>query len=81
MLKSITFNVVGDQPLVCESCEGRVERALKALQGVGRVRARASDQRIEVLFDPALLEPSAIAKRIDEAGYQTSVEPFPQDPG
>ena len=71
MFKSITFEVVGDQKLHCESCERRVERLLKGLQGVGKVRAQAGNQRIEVLFDSALLEPAAIADRLSAAGYQT----------
>ena len=35
MLKSLTFEVVGDQRLHCESCELRVKRLLKGLAGVG----------------------------------------------
>lgn len=73
MLKSITFEVVGDQRLTCEGCEQRVERLLKTLQGVGQVRAQARDQRIEVLFDTAMLESNAIAERLGEAGYRTRV--------
>lgn len=71
MFKSITFEVTGDQRLVCESCERRVERMLKALQGVGQVRAQAHNQRIEVLFDTAVLEATKIAERLDQAGYET----------
>jgi len=71
--KSITFEVIGDQRLVCEGCEQRVERVLKALPGVGQVHARARDQRIEVLFDTAVLNAAAIAERIAKAGYQTRV--------
>ena len=71
MYKSITFEVTGDQRLVCEGCEQRVERVLKALPGVGKVHAQAQNQRIEVLFDTAKLEPSAIAERLVKAGYQT----------
>ena len=48
MFKSMSFEVIGDQRLHCESCEQRVERLLKALQGVGQVRAQARIQRIEV---------------------------------
>ncbi|MVF23098.1 heavy-metal-associated domain-containing protein [Methylocaldum sp. BRCS4] len=73
MLKSITFEVVGDNRLVCEGCEQRVERLLKALQGVGQVRAQVRNQRIEVLFDTAVLEAAAITERISKAGYQTKV--------
>ena len=73
MFKSITFEVIGDQQLACEGCEERVEHAVKTLEGVGQVRAKARNQRIDVLFDTALLEPNAIAERIDKAGYQTRV--------
>jgi hypothetical protein len=37
MLKSITLEVTGDQKLVCEGCEERVERVLKTLERVDRV--------------------------------------------
>src|SRR5258708_1100230 len=73
MFKSITFEVIGDQRLVCEGCKERVEHVLKALQGVGQVRAQARNQRVEVLFDAAVLDAAAIAERIDKAGYQTRV--------
>ena len=73
MFKTITFEVIGDQRLVCEGCEQRVESLLKALQGVGKVRAQARKQRIEVLFDAAVLEPTALAERLAEAGYETRV--------
>ena len=53
MFKSIAFEVIGEQRLHCESCEQRVERLLKGLPGVGQVRARSDNQRIEVLFDRA----------------------------
>lgn len=74
MLKSVTFEVVGDQQLVCSGCEERVEGLLKGLEGVGRVRARSRNQRIEVLFDTAKLDAAAIAERLGKAGYQTKVE-------
>jgi copper chaperone len=71
MLKSVSFEVVGDQRLYCQSCEQRVERVLSGLAGIKQVRAKADNQRIEVLFDTAMLEPGAITKRLGEAGYET----------
>lgn len=71
MFRSITFEVIGDQRLVCEGCEQRVESVLKALPGVQKVRAQARKQRIEVLFDAAALEATAIAERLATAGYET----------
>jgi len=73
MFKTVTFEVVGDQKLVCQGCRERVEGALKALPGVGQVRANPLNQRIEVLFDAAKLDTAAIAERISKAGYQTKV--------
>ncbi len=73
MLKSITFEVIGDQPIVCEGCEQRVESLLKALPGVQKVRAQARKQRIEVLFDAAAMEATAITEHLGKAGYETRV--------
>ena len=73
MFKSINLEVIGDQKLVCEGCQERVERALKTVPGVGQVRAHAANQRIEVLFDSKVLDANAIAERIAKVGYQTKV--------
>jgi copper chaperone len=73
MLKTVTFELIGDQRLACQGCEERVEDLLKALQGVKQVRARARNQRVEVLFDAAALEANAIADRLNKAGYETRI--------
>jgi copper chaperone CopZ len=73
MLKSVTFEVIGEQQIYCESCENRIERLLKGVQGVEQVRAQSKNQRIEVLFDVAVLEPTAIAERLEKAGYRTTL--------
>lgn len=74
MLKTITLEVIGRQQLHCEGCQERVERLLRAVQGVRKVRASARTQRIEVLLDTAVLaEPATIAERLAEAGYETKV--------
>lgn len=73
MFKSVTLEVIGDQRLACESCERRVERLLKSVEGVGQVRAHAADQRIDVLFDTTRLDAPALAERLGKAGYETRV--------
>ncbi len=73
MFKSVTFEVIGDQQIYCESCEQRIERLLKGVQGVGQVRAQSKNQRIDVLFDTAVLDTSAITERLGAAGYETRV--------
>jgi len=81
MFKSVTFEVIGDQRLVCGGCEQRVERLLKALEGVRQVRARAHNQRIEVLLDTAVLNATAIAEQLGMAGYETRVDSSTSDSG
>ena len=73
MLKSTTLEVIGDQKLHCEGCENRVMRLLKALPGVIRVRAQASNQHVDVQFDPELLDSTKIADRLAQAGYETRI--------
>jgi copper chaperone CopZ len=71
MLKSITLEVVGDQRIVCGGCEERIEGLLKRLEGVEKVRAKARNQRVEVLFDATRLDANTISNRLGNAGYQT----------
>lgn len=73
MFKSITFEVTGDQRLNCAACEQRIARLLKTVEGVGQVRAEAQTQRIDVLFDSAVVEPRTLAERLSAAGYETKV--------
>ncbi len=71
MYKSIGLKVTGVQKMHCASCEQRVTRVLESLNGVSQVRADASSQRIDILFDPDKLEESAITTRLDMLGYTT----------
>ncbi len=80
MFKSMTLEVVGEQRLHCEACQQRVERLLKGVQGVSKVRAQVETQRIEVLFDTNALDSAAITNRLAEAGYETSALAAPQVP-
>lgn len=73
MVKSVTFEVVGDPRIACEHCERRVEHMLKGVEGIKQVRAEAHTQRVEVLMDTALVGVTGISERLREAGYETSV--------
>ena len=73
MLKSITLEVVGNDRINCEGCEERVEQALKKVTGVSQVRARSSNQRVQVMFDSDVLDANAISDRIATVGYETRV--------
>lgn len=71
MLETIRLEVVGEQRLVCESCELRVKRLLKDLRGLREVNANARTQRIDLRIDPAELDRSIITERLTAAGYET----------
>ena len=73
MFRSITFEVIGHQRLVCAGCAQRIECALREQPGVQKARANVLNQRIDVLFDAAALDVPALADRIAKAGYQTRV--------
>lgn len=73
MFKSVTFEVVGNQRIVCEGCEQRIERMLKSLPGVGRTRVRAAKQRVDVLFDAAVVGQRAIEEHLRQAGYEVKI--------
>ena len=73
MFKLITFEVIGDKQIVCDGCEQRVEKLLKCIEGVDKVRASMKNQRIDVLFDAAVMDAGAIAERLENAGYETKV--------
>jgi copper chaperone len=71
MLKSLSLKVTGDQRLNCVSCEQRVVRVLNTLTGIQQVSADAKSQRIDVMFNSAELEQSAIVDRLGLLGYTT----------
>jgi hypothetical protein len=47
---------------------------LKALPGVERVRAKASTQRIDLLYDESKQNLGAVEAQLAAAGYQTKVK-------
>jgi copper chaperone len=69
MLKSVTFQMTGDHRLACEHCERRVEELVGTLPGVKQVSAQANEQRIQVMFETAIVGPDVVAKRLADAGY------------
>lgn len=73
MLKSVTFEVTGEQKIVCEGCEERIETMLKRVPGVDKVRVQSSNQRINLLIDTAVLAPAAVVEKLNQAGYQARV--------
>ncbi len=77
MLKSLGFTITGEPQLHCASCEQRVTRTLRALEGVREVHADATSQRVEVLIDSARLDTDTVVKHLDLLGYHAQPDDAP----
>ena len=56
--------------MTCSSCEQRIEKAVRALDGVGQVSASAPISEVIVYYDAELVTRGAILDAIRSAGYQ-----------
>ncbi len=66
-MQTITLKVQG---MTCMGCVNSVKRLLTALAGVGQVEVDLSQGRVEVVYDPARVQPHALKQAIEEGGYQ-----------
>ena len=57
--------------MTCTSCESRIEKSLKKLNGVKDVKANFSGQYADVEYDNGLLTIGEIEKAVNLAGYST----------
>lgn len=71
-MKKESFHVRG---MSCGHCEAKVKNRVGDLEGVARVEATASAERVEVtLSRGAEVERDAIARAIQEAGFEVVAE-------
>ena len=57
--------------MTCTSCEGRVEKALKKVNGVVNAMASYSDQQVTVEYDSEICNNEQLKEAIKKAGYTT----------
>lgn len=57
--------------MTCTSCESRVERAIKKLNGVFSAKASFSEQSVAIEYDSDLCNSETIKEAIRKAGYST----------
>jgi heavy metal translocating P-type ATPase len=60
------------QGMTCASCVGRVEKAIRSVEGVAVANVNLATERAHVEFAPSEANPAAVADAIRAAGY----EPF-----
>jgi copper chaperone CopZ len=62
--------VLAVQGMDCAGCEEAIGRAVGRLPGVASCRASHAEGRVEVAFDPALVDRDALARAVEEAGFE-----------
>ncbi len=65
-MKTVTFPVQG---MMCMHCEGRVAKALKAVEGVSEATASSADNAVTVVCEESVSE-DALKATVREAGYE-----------
>ena len=53
----------------CQHCQHAIERAIGALAGVEAVHVDIPSKRVEVRYDPALVDEAKLEATLDEEGY------------
>lgn len=66
-MKKDTISVKG---MSCSHCEGRVNIAVSAINGVKAVKASAKKSEVVVKFDEALTSLGVISEEIKKVGYE-----------
>jgi P-type Cu+ transporter len=61
-----SFNVTG---MTCASCVGRVERALRKVEGVVEANVNLASEKATVEYDPNATGMAALRKAVEDAGY------------
>lgn len=69
-LTHVTLSVEG---MTCGSCAGRVEAALASLPGV-EATVNLADERADIRYDPARVNPEALVHAVERAGYDVASE-------
>jgi copper chaperone len=57
--------------MTCGGCVRSVTNVLKALPGVANADVSLEKSEAKVTFDSALVNPAALCKAIEDAGYET----------
>ncbi len=71
--KSLTLPVVG---MDCASCVATVERNVRKLEGVQDVSVNFASERLNLVYDEALVSPVEVVERVRKAGYDVPEQSF-----
>lgn len=68
--------ILRSQELSCPSCVAKIEKALKAVDGVENAVVHFNTGRIEVEHDPQAVRPDELAGVVRSVGYEAQVSAF-----
>ena len=68
--------ILRSKELTCPSCVAKIEKALKAVNGVSEARVHFNTGRIEVQYDAELAKGEDLEKAIRAVGYEARVSAF-----
>ena len=51
-------------------CSGLVTTSLERLEGISDIKTNIANHHVEVMFDPALLQGTALQDAVERAGYE-----------
>lgn len=57
----------------CAACSARIERVLRAMEGVAEASVNLAAESASVTYDPAVLRPAALIQAIADAGFGAQV--------
>ena len=69
-MRQVTLGVAG---MHCAACQGRVQKALAALPGVGDASVNLVTGQAAVSYDPAAVSPAQLAAAVRALGYEASL--------
>jgi Cu+-exporting ATPase len=72
VVRQVTAPVRG---MHCAGCVGRVERALRAVEGVGEATVNLAAERATIAFDPGRADVEALQAAVARAGYELGAPP------
>jgi copper chaperone CopZ len=59
--------------MTCTACASHIQTALSEVKGVHRASVEYETGKGVVEYDPALVQPEALLKRVDETGYKATL--------
>jgi len=65
--------VLDIQGMTCNACASHIQAALSEVKGVHRANVEYETGKGVVEYDPALVQPEALIKRVDETGYKAAL--------